>query len=150
MYKGGFFMSLKKQLKTIVKKGKSKCKERERQEELKLVRSCEDWKIVESYLEKKIKEMAADPYSLNKLGLRLGNYIRIDKYHVFGTYFAMDDNGNFITLSDGSNFKINYKDIQQFCKQHKLKLLYESKVYGEVVISKNYYGILTEKYLIKV
>lgn len=143
-------MSLRKQLKTVRENSEKRHEERVREEESKLVRSDTDWQIVEGYLEDQLKEEVANPYSLTKLALRPGKYAKVDRRRPFGTYFAMDNKGNFLTLSDGSEFQINHKDIQRFCEQHNLKLLYQLKVRGETTISRKFNKVLTDKYLIKV
>lgn len=143
-------MSLKEQLKVITKNAERERKEENRQRELKLVRSYEDWKIVESYLEKELKKAVARPGSLYKIGFRPGKYLKIDAAYPFGTSLVRDDNGNLIELSNGLKLTINYKDIQRFCKQHKLKLLYQFKVRGEIIVSRSCNKTLIDQYLIKV
>lgn len=143
-------MSLRKQLKRIRENSQKRQEEKEREEESKLGRSNANWQIVEDYLDDQLKKQAAKPYSLTKLAFRPGNYVEVDRWSPFGTYFAMDNKGNFLTLSDGSNLQINHKDIQRFCEQHNLKLLYQFKVRGETTISRKFNKVLTDKYLIKV
>lgn len=141
-------MNLKKQLKEIVKISKERNKENNRKRESDLIRSTEDWEIVQKYLDKLLKAYATKPLRL----IGFSKYIEIDCMSD-NIIFPRDyENDDYIFLTNGQRLILNYKDIQRFCKQHKLKLKYIVYVGdGKSRLSNKYLDCnMTESYLIKV
>lgn len=142
-------MTLKKQVKTIVKDSNKKRKEekRERQKRKKenelfwtkklkeerkeekrkkqkeLIRTDEEWKKIDSYLENLLKESAKD--TLIEIGL--SKYIRIDCNYLPGMHTYRNAENKRIYLNDNTGLEITHEDIQKFCEQHKFKLRYNIK-----------------------
>lgn len=143
-------MTLKEQLKDIVKVSKERSKQNKREEEKKLIRSAEDWEIVQKYLEKLLKELAENPLRL----IGFSKYIEIGcmSDYIFFPRNYEDEKHEYVFLTNGQRLILNYKDIQRFCKQHNLKLKYIVYAeYGESRLSNKYLDYnMTESYLIKV
>lgn len=151
IYKGGFFMTLKEQVKNIVRDSTKKREQEEREKEKALIRSDEELKAIDEYLENLLKELAANP--LNVTVIRFSKYIEIDCTCRSRMHFTIDSKNEYIGLAYGARIEITHEDIQRFCKQHKFKLNYivKGSYDWERVFSKKYfkYG-RTKAYLIRV
>lgn len=141
-------MSLRKQLRTNLRTyerlEEKKCKE----EEKKLIRSQEDWNIIEKYISNLlIKLSSSKPYLT--IGFRRKKFIAIDLDSDCMSC-PKDNADKYIILKDGARLKITHKDMERFCKQHKLKLKYILVKELDYAISNRYREYQTSTYLIGV
>lgn len=114
-------MNLRKQLRVELREHEQLEKEKRKEEEKKLIRSPEDWNIIEKYIINLLIELSSKPY--RKIGFRRRKFISIDL--ASPCMLCPTDNANkYIILENGSKLHITHKDMQRFCKQHKLKLKY--------------------------
>ena len=132
-------MNLRKQLRVELREHEQLVEEKRKEEEKKLIRSPEDWNIVEEYLRNLLIELSAKPYT--KIGFSRKKFIRID----FGSPCIKD-----ILLENGSKLDITHKDMQRFCKQHKLKLKYVLDKNHDFAFSNRYIEDQVSSYLIGV
>lgn len=140
-------MNLRKQLRVELREHEQLVEEKRKEEEKKLIRSPEDWNIVEEYLRNLLIELSAKPYT--KIGFSRKNFIRIDFYSP--RLFHPCDNANKdILLANGSKLDITHKDMQRFCKQHKLKLKYVLDKNHDFAFSNRYIELQVSSYLIGV
>lgn len=144
-------MTLKEQVKNIVKDSEKKREQEKREKEKALIRSDEDWKVIDEYLENLLKELANEP--LLKFGFVFGKYIKIDCTCFSQIRFPKNSKNEFIYLKDGTRLEITHEDMKRFCKQHKLKLRYliEGRYDYERLFSNKYVEYRkTKAYLVKV
>lgn len=141
-------MNYRKQLRAELRKYEQLEEEKRMEEEKKLIRSPEDWNIIEKYISNLLIELFSSmPYT--KIGFRKRKFINID----IGSHCMScpRDNANkYIILKDGSRLKITHKDMQRFCKQHKLKLKYLLDKEHDFAFSNRYIEHQTFTYLIGV
>lgn len=140
-------MNLRKQLRAELRKHEQLEEKRKEEVEKKLIRSPEDWNIVEEYLRNLLIELSAKPYT--KISFSRKKFISID----LGSpcMLCPRDNANKdIILKDDLKLNITHKDMQRFCKQHKLKLKYFLDKSHDFAFSNIYIEGQTFTYLIGV
>lgn len=141
-------MNLRKQLRVELREHEQLEKEKRKEEEKKLIRSPEDWNIIEKYISNLLIELSSSkPYT--KIGFRRRKFISID----LGSpcMLCPTDNANKnIILKNGSELHITHKDMQRFCKQHKLKLKYFLDKEHDFAFSNRYIEGQISTYLIGV
>lgn len=160
-------MTLKEQLENIVEDSTKKHEQKKREEEKSLIRSDEDWKLINEDLEHLVKELAKEgdivEISIIDDILLYGKYISINCRDLANLEFTrlinpigvfdLSEFKLFNLKEKGIELKITHKDIQRFCKQHEFKLRYcrvegQYPLYRYVVSRK--YNENTVEYLIKI
>lgn len=134
-------MDLKRQIRKIIAKQKSDQKLKMIEYEKSLLRSDEDWEIIDNYLSSLLLQKAQES-NISKREIKL---------NVSELYWIPN-----LLLSDNKELRINHTDIQRFCKQHHFRLRYLNRQWyhnyplDECDISLHYNCITTRFYLIKV
>ena len=110
-------MGLKKILRNEVKESKKREKEKRKKYERSLLRTDEEWEVVERYLRDRI---------LQEIEESDGDFwIEID---LCSLNFPKDKNGEDIYFNDKKDeenrLRVNHKDVERFCKKYHLKLRY--------------------------
>ena len=135
-------MDLKRQIRKIIAEQKSDQKLKEIEYEKSLLRSDEDWEIIDNYLSSLLLQKAQESNG-SKREIKLYTHCR-------ELILPFNDSGEKIFLTN-KELRINHKDIERFCKQHHFGLWFiNSSYYDELKKSFHYDDIRTRFYLIKV
>ncbi|MBQ9280473.1 MAG: hypothetical protein IJ215_05490 [Clostridia bacterium] len=150
-------MNFKKKLATTFSQTQGKERNELKERILEMERSGDEWKIVKEYIGSRILEKTAQPYSAKSYlqeGLR-GKWICLWTKEIERPYLYYENKDrNKAVFCKEFNIIINWKDIERFCKENKLKLRYGiNSSYGPDetrLIKHNPYNLVVYYYLIKV
>lgn len=136
-------MDLKRKIKNVILEQKSNQKLKETEYEKSLIRSDEDWEIIDNYLSSLLLKKAMDSDISN-------HEIELNRY-CFEFTCPTNDSGEDILLTNGQKLHITHKDIKRFCRQHHFRLQFLNRLYSNNYKKSFFYDeVYTRFYLIKV